>query len=164
MKQELDRRNVPMPQDMNVPYVPDDNKKESKPAPRRVKLDKEEAHKNRIATIKKDIPFTDYSVSPPEELIYEAEITPVNIDYKKVLLKRCTSMKRGGIPEIDWDLYSDMVTAKTFGFGEADWSEFKKNHPIGLETKMSMIANEVNGQGGLSEEDVEQLKNLVSQG
>lgn len=164
MKQEIDQRKPEMPADANKPYVPDENKKELAPSPRRVKLNGEEAHTNRIVTIYKDIPYTDYSTDPPEDIIFEAEITPVNIDYKKVLMKRCTTMKRGGIPDIDWELYSDLVVAKTFGFNEEDWRAFKLNHPLGLETKMSMIANEVNGQGGLSEKDLEDLKNLVSQG
>lgn len=134
------------------------------PVIQRIKLNGEEAKKNRIATITKDIPFVDYSQEPAVNLIFEASITPIAIDERRGIVRKCTQANRSGIPELDWDLFEDMVIAKTYGLTIDEWSEFKKTHPIGLYTKMELIANEINGRSALSEDDIEELKNLGGQG
>lgn len=131
--------------------------------PRRVKLDAEESERNRIGTLVRDIPFTDYSVDPPEELIFEATMTPVSMDERKRLIRKCTTSDRAGIPEIDFDRLDDLLMARTFGFDEESWKKFCKTHPIGLYAKLTLITKEVNSETTFTKEDIEKLKNLEGQ-
>jgi hypothetical protein len=130
---------------------------------KRISIDAEECNVNRLGVLVRDIPFTDYSKDPPEQLIFEARMTPVSMADRKAFIKKCTTNDRAGIPEIDFDRLDDLLMAKVFGFNEAQWKQFITNHPIGLYTKLALISKEINGESTLTSKQIEELKNLAGQ-
>lgn len=129
-----------------------------------VRIDRAECERSRIGSITREVPFTDYSVDPPEEFVYLVTFNPIPMSERKALINRCTITNRAGIPEIDWEKLDDLMIARTIGLAEADWEEFKRKHPIGLYNKLALASKEVNCELALTKDQIEELKNLGGQG
>lgn len=131
--------------------------------PTRISLNSEECDVSRLCEMHKSVPFTDYSKEPAEELVYDIVLKSVSIDERKKYMRRCTKTDRSGIPEVDWELLEEMITAATLGLTFDEWERFKKTHPHGLYMKLILAAKEINGELTLTKEQVESLKNMVGQ-
>jgi len=135
-----------------------------KEKPAKIRLDAAECETERGGkSITRDILFTDYSGPEPRVLTFEASLTPVMMDRKKSLMRKCTANNRSGVPEIDWERMDDLIIAETLGLSEEQWKQFKKTHPIGLYTKITLLVKEVNGEISLSQGELDSLKNPVGQ-